>query len=54
LGKIHRAGSELSYRCGRASQYIPGEKQFIGVTDFWPKVKPDAGLCERRYNQKQF
>ena len=54
LGKIHRAGSELSYRCGRASQYVPGEKQFIGVTDFWPKVKPDAGLCERRYNQKQF
>ncbi|MDD4275169.1 MAG: hypothetical protein PHG14_15745 [Desulfobacter postgatei] len=54
LGKIHRAGSEISYKCGQASRYIPGEKQFIGVTDFWPKVKPDAGLCERKYNQKQF
>ena len=54
LGKIHRAGSEISYKCGRAAQYIPGEKQFIGIPDFWSDVKPDAGLCERRYNQKQF
>ncbi|MBP8830326.1 MAG: hypothetical protein KBG98_11850 [Desulfobacter sp.] len=54
LGKIHRAGSEISYKCGTASQYIPGAKQFIGVPDLWSKVKPDAGLCERKYNQKQF
>ena len=54
LGKIHRLGSEISYKCGQASQYIPGEKQFVGVEDYWSKVKPDPGLCERRYNQKQF
>jgi len=54
LGKINRAGSEISYKCGIASQYIPGAKQFIGIPDLWSTVKPDAGLCERKYNQKQF
>lgn len=54
LGKIHRAGLELSYRCSMASRYIPGARQFVGVEDYWPQVKPDAALCERRYNQKQF
>ncbi|MDX9965163.1 hypothetical protein [Desulfobacter postgatei] len=54
LGKIHRAGAEISYKCGTASQYIPGAKQFIGIPDLWSTVKPDAGLCERKYNQKQF
>lgn len=54
LGEIHRAGLEITYQCGTASQYIPGAKQFVGVEDYWSKVKPDAQLCERRYNQKQF
>ena len=54
LGKIHRAGSEISYKCGTASQYIPGPKQFVGVPDLWPVVCIDANLCERKYKQKQY